>query len=181
VRGLELEGAARFVVAANREPAFQVRARGAAVVATGTDFVVRAWDDDPVLYVLVREGSVRLHPVAGQRGAHTLRAGDAVSLAPDGTLQELDTSARAHAFAWVDGVLQLDRVTVAEALRLMARWHGLQPTLAEPALGERVVTTTLVLDSDATALDSLVRAAGLVSTYEGATLVLRDSVSAARP
>jgi ferric-dicitrate binding protein FerR (iron transport regulator) len=177
VRGLELDGAARFVVSPDRSPAFQVRARGAAVVATGTEFVARAYEDDTALYVMVREGTVRLHPVAGAASSRSLAAGDAVALDANGTVRELDDAERAQAFSWIDGTLRLEGATVADAVRLMTRWHALTPTLADPSLAARPVTTTLSLESDAAALDSLTRAAGLVSTYDGTTLVLRDAAA----
>jgi ferric-dicitrate binding protein FerR (iron transport regulator) len=173
VRGLELDGASRFLVAPGGSIPFQVRAKGSAIVATGTDFVVRAYVDEAEVLVLVREGSVRVHPVAGEASSRALSAGEAVALAGDGSMRTLSPRDVEAAFSWVDGVLRLQDVTLEEALRALKRWHALDATLGDPAFANRRLSTTLSLESGAQALDSVTQAANLVVTYNGQDRVLR--------
>ncbi len=174
-RGLELDGAAHFVVAAGPSRNFQVRTRGAAIVATGTDFSVRAYDDDPELFVTVQEGTVRVHPVIGASSSRTLRAGESVAVARDGTMRTPAPNEVAVVFAWVNGELLLEDATVDHALTTLRRWHNLDATLDDPGLGARTVTTKLTLESSGQALDALTRAANLAVDYDGTRMVLRDA------
>lgn len=174
VRGLELDGASRFIVAPGGGTPFQVRAKGAAIVATGTDFVVRAYDDEEELLVLVREGSVRVHAIAGQSSARSLAAGEAVAVTADGSFREPTARDVELAFSWVDGALRLQDVTLDEALRILKRWHALEADLGDPSFAERRLSTTLSLESGAQALDSISQAAQLVVTYDGQQRILRD-------
>lgn len=174
VRGLALDGASRFIVAPGGSQPFQVRAKGSAIIATGTDFVVRAYEDEPELLVLVREGGVRVHATAGEGASRSLAAGEAVAVTADGTFREVAPRDIELAFSWVDGVLRLQEVTVEDALRMLKRWHALDATLGDPSLATRLVSTTLSLASGAQALDSITQAARLVVTYDGQERILRD-------
>jgi transmembrane sensor len=175
VRGLALDGASRFIVASAGGQPFQVRAKDAAIVATGTDFVVRAYEDEADVLVLVREGSVRVHATAGEAASRSLAAGEAVAVTADGTFRELSPRDVELAFSWVDGVLRLQDVTVEDALRTLQRWHALDATLGDPSLAQRRISTTLSLESGAQALDSITQAARLVVTYDGQERILRDA------
>lgn len=174
VRGLALDGAARFIVAPGGTQPFQVRTKGSAVIATGTDFVVRGYEDEADVVVLVREGSVRVFPRAGEGASRALSAGEAVAVTASGEFRALTSREVDLAFSWVDGSLRLEDVTVDEALRTLRRWLALDATLADASLGERRITTTLPLASDAMALDAIVQAAQLVVTYDGQARILRD-------
>lgn len=184
LRGLSLDGAAHFVVAPDKTPEFQVRARGAAVIATGTAFSVRAYEDDTEVFVNVREGSVRVHPEIGKSASRTLNAGEALAIANDGTMRTPDAREVALAFSWVDGELMLENVTLERALAALRRWHNVDAALADSALLSRPVTARLTLESAGEALDALSRAGNLEITYEGKQMVLRevkDPPSAATP
>lgn len=175
VRGLALDGASRFIVAPDGGEPFQVRAKGSAIIATGTDFVVRAYEDEDELLVLVREGSVRVHATAGEASSRALAAGEAVAVTPDGTFRELSPRDVELAFSWVDGVMRLQDVTLEDALRVLQRWHALDAVLGDPAFAQRRLSTTLSLESAAQALDSITQAARLVVTYDGQERILRDA------
>jgi transmembrane sensor len=174
VRGLALDGASRFIVAPEGGQPFQVRVNGASIVATGTDFVVRAYADDDEVLVLVREGSVRVQATSGEAASRALSAGEAVAVTSDGTFREPSPRDVELAFSWVDGVLRLQDVTLEEALRMLKRWHALEASLADPMLAQRRLSTTLSLESGAQALDSITQAARVMVTYDGQVRILRD-------
>ena len=174
LRGLSLIGAAHFVVAPGKTPEFQVRSRGAAIMATGTAFTVRAYEDDTELFVNVREGSVRVYPVVGKTASRTLTAGESLAIANDGTMRTPDAKEVEFAFSWVDGGLMLDNVTLERALAEIRRWHNVDAALVDSSLLSRRVTTRLTLASAGEALDALTRAGGLAVTYDGKQMVLRE-------
>lgn len=181
LRGVQLEGAARFSVTPGGERPFQVRAKWSGVVVTGTDFAVRAYDGEPGVSVLVREGEVQVHPVAGERGATTVGAGEALFVGDDGAVRPLTPAEVTRAFSWLDGVLRLEDVPLDAALAELGRWHALDVALGDSTLATRRVTTTLSLESDAVALDSLVAAAGLAKAYDGKRVVLTTAPPPAPP
>ncbi len=178
LRGLSLDGAAHFVVAPDKSPEFQVRSRGASIVATGTAFSVRAFEEDAELFVHVREGSVRVHPVLGKSASTTLNAGEALAVANDGTTRTPEAHEVELAFGWVDGVLILENVTLERALSKLRRWHNVDAALADSSLLTRPVTARLTLESSGEALDALTRAANLEVTYDGTQMILREVTTA---
>ena len=177
LRGLALDGAAHFVIAPGKSPEFQVRSRSAAIIATGTAFSVRAYEDDAELFVNVREGSVRVHPVLGKSASRTLNAGESLAIANDGAMRTPESREVALAFSWVDGELILENVTLERALAKLRRWHNVDAALADSSLLSRPITARLTLESAGKALDALTRAANLVVTYEGTQMVLREATA----
>jgi len=175
LRGLSLDGAAQFVVAPDKSPAFQVRARGAAILATGTAFSVRAYEDDAELFVNVREGSVRVYPAVGKSASRTLNAGESLAIATDGTMRTPQAQEVALAFSWVDGELILENVTLERALAMLRRWHNVDGALADSSLLTRPITARLTLASAGEALDALSRAGNLDVTYDGSQMVLHEA------
>jgi ferric-dicitrate binding protein FerR (iron transport regulator) len=175
LRGLALDGAAHFVVAPNKSPNFEVRAHGTSIVATGTAFTVRAYDDEPDVLVTVREGSVRV--VAGASETRTLNAGESVAIARDGSMRTPSPAELPLAFSWVDGELALENVSVAHALTQLRRWHNVDAQLSNDSLGARMISARLTLESAGEALNALSRAANLQVDYEGQQMVLRDAAS----
>ncbi len=176
IRGLSLDGAAHFVVAPDKSPNFEVRAHGTSIVATGTAFTVRAYDDEADVLVTVREGTVRV--AAGASETRTLKAGESVAIARSGSMRTPAREELPLAFSWVDGELVLENVSVARALTQLRRWHDVDAQLSHDSLGTRVVNARLTLESSGEALDALSRAANLRVDYEGKQMVLRDAASA---
>ncbi len=181
VRGLELSGAARFSVSPDRSPDFQVRARGVGVVATGTVFDLRAYDDESYVIVRAREGEVEVHPQAGKSPSHHVSAGDAIMIGADGQVRTPTEQELAMAFSWTDGSLVLQDVTLDRALLILRRWHDVDAQLADASMGQRTVTVNLTLESAGLALDALTRAAHLEVSYDGQQMVLRDAATAEPP
>ncbi len=173
IRGLSLDGAAHFVVAPGKSPNFEVRAYNTSIVATGTAFTVRAYDDEPDVLVTVREGTVRV--TAGASETRTLKAGESVAIARDGSMRTPAPAELPLAFSWVDGELVLENVSVSQALTQLRRWHNVDAQLGHDSLGTRVVSARLTLESAGEALDALSRAANLQVTYDGQQMVLRDA------
>ncbi len=175
LRAVKLDGAGSFTVTPDPKLPFQVRAKGASIVATGTHFVVRAYDDEPGIMVQVKEGSVRVHPVAGAAPSENLSAGDVLALADDGSVRQLTQAEVERYFGWTDGVLRLTDLPLAEAVVKLRRWYDLDVELADESLGTRPVTAVLSLESSGEALDAVSKAANVRVDYDDKQMVLRDA------
>ena len=98
-RTLELTGTAHFEVAKDNPMPFTVRVGNMDIIATGTVFTVRAYPEDSTTTVMVSEGGVNVR-VRETSDNHAVNAGEAVRVKPDGSLAQLEGSARDVTFAW---------------------------------------------------------------------------------
>jgi transmembrane sensor len=134
-RALTLDGQGLFTVARDGGVPFVVTAGGIAARVLGTTFAVRRYPQDSAVRVVVASGKVALADrvlSAGDRGDATRTH---VALSHDVNI--------ATAFAWADGALIFDRTPLRMAIPELERWYGLQITIADAALANRAITTTL--------------------------------------
>ncbi|MES2521568.1 MAG: FecR domain-containing protein [Gemmatimonadota bacterium] len=164
LRTLELTGTARFVVSQGKPLPFTVRVGNMDIVATGTDFTVRAFADDSLPSVMVREGSVQVR-VRDTGDEHTVSAGQAVRIARDGSLSPLPAAGSDAMFAWTRDSLVFNDTPLRDVVPQLARWYDLKLAIGDPSLNDRRVTARLGLESSGTALETVVKAAGLATEF----------------
>ena len=174
-RGVGIEGAATFTVAKGLAQPFEVHARNAVIVATGTAFTVSAYPGDPGVTVVVREGSVdvRLGDVS-----HPLSAGAAMVVRDDGSTHSASDAERAEGSGWTTGTLAVENRPLKDALAMMKRWYGYEIRVPKTALLERKVTMRASLDSGMQAIRLVEKSSGLEFGYAGQNMVYRDPGSA---
>ena len=160
IRTLELTGTAMFTVAPNRSQPFVVRAAHAVITATGTQFTVRAFEEDSSVYIGVDEGTVSVRP-KDSRTETSLEAGKSMRLARDGSMQMLDDATRQLALEWVHDTLVFKDAPVKVVLPELIRWFDLKASLADKSLGERKVSLRIGLQSSGDALIAMAAAANL--------------------
>lgn len=178
VRTLELNGTAAFTVATGQALPFVVRAGNAIITATGTKFVVRAFDDDSAVYVNVIEGSVSLR-VKDKRGDAAVTAGQSMRVALDGTQMALTPSANDRMFGWMRDSLIFVDAPVREILPEINRWFDSKATLADASLGSRVIDLRVGLASSGEALKALANSATLAIGFDDKDhVVLSDQPAA---
>ena len=175
LRILRLEGSASFVTGPGPKGTFQVRAGDLRITATGTDFAIRAYPGEEVL-VRVREGAVTV-----QRGEteRAVPAGRGLSIGQDGAMREVGPAILEDAFSWTDGRFMLTDRTLRYAIPAMARWYGLELTVADPALLDRPLTMSAPIDAQKDAISALEQAAGVTFGWENKKMVLTDAAAAA--
>lgn len=177
MRTLELTGTAMFTVAAGQPTEFVVRARNAMITATGTQFTVRAFDEDSSVYIGVDEGSVSVRDKE-TRAETALPAGKAMRMARDGTVQMLDVAARQLALEWVHDTLVFTDAPVRVVLPELIRWFDLKASLADASLGERKVSLRIGLQSSGDALKAMASAANLSVGFDKDDKVLLSDMTA---
>jgi transmembrane sensor len=136
-REVELHGLAQFSVVHDTQRPFRVRAANAVATDVGTDFVVRAYDEDSVVQVSVTSGEVML---SSARDSVQLLHGAVGAVDRSGAARRDTRADAASHSAWVEGRLQFDNATVEEVAVELARWFNVTVRVADPALRARHVT-----------------------------------------
>ena len=144
-REVTLEGQAFFVVEHDDARPFRVRAGDLVATDLGTEFLVRAYPEDPRGRVVVRSGTVAVRPIAypdGADGGRVVHPGELGRLDGNGepVVESADTAAY---FAWTRGTLVFDNTPLREALPQLSRWYDLDFRLADSTLGSIPLSGTL--------------------------------------
>lgn len=180
LRTLELHGVAHFEVAPGKEMPFKVRAGNTLITATGTAFAVRAYEGDSVVLVSVTDGTVDV-AIRGGDAKETVTSGNAVQVA-GGQITPLDASARDLAMAWMRDSLVVVDMAVKDLLPELRRWYDLNPSLADPSLGDRRVSLRLALSSSGDALKAMSDSARLQIGFDkDEKVVLSDAPPKPQP
>lgn len=172
LRGVGLEGTGTFVVAAGQSRMFQVRAKDVAVKAMSTTFSVRAYPDEAMVAVRVKEGQVM---VQTDKGTRTLAAGEAIFISDDEEMREPTAQEVDEALGWADGRLVLRQMPVRDAIEHLQRWYALGLVVRDSAILDRQVSMNVSLDSSRNAIAALEEGAEIQFGYDGRVRVLRDA------
>ncbi len=177
-RQIRLErGEALFEVVPDPQRPFVVQARGEAVRALGTTFLVR---QDPVrLVVALIEGKVEIASTVTGRGA-TAGLARPVLLAPGervvmraGAQPKVDRPRMEAVTAWQRGEVMFDDVPLAEAIAALGRYGSVRLRLARPELASLRISGVFALRDPAEFARSLAQLHGLkVEQQEGILVVL---------
>lgn len=164
-REVRLDGEAYFDVRHDKKRPFVVRAADLVAEDLGTQFIVRAYPEDRYGRIIVRQGLV------GLAGA-VIAPGELGRLSPGGApvVESADT---ASWFAWTQGRLVFDGMSLRDALPKLNRWYDLKFRLATPDLGDRVIVATLPEHLDDDALTAIGLALKLDATRDGRVVTLR--------
>lgn len=160
-----------FTVAPGGATAFRVYVGPVIVVATGTDFAVRAYPGDRAVTVVVTQGSVEVRH-DGQ--TDRVRPGGSLVVPDHGAARAASVGARAAAAAWRRDTLAIIDQPLRRVLPELQRWYGLDIRVPQPTLLDRAVTLRAPLDSSAQAIHAVERSAGVQFDYVDSTMVFRE-------
>lgn len=168
-RAIGLDGTATFTVAPTTGPEallFSVRTGDYAVTgaAGGAVFTVRHYEGEDAAFVEVSEGAVQVKNRA-QKAERELKAGEALRLAPDGTMSPLDGVARDVALAWTRDSIVFDNAPLKTVVPELVRWFSMDAALGDEALGDRPVSMRVALSSSGDATKALTDAASLAIQF----------------
>jgi transmembrane sensor len=167
-REVELDGQAMFTVTQHDAHPFVVRTGETRTRVLGTSFIVRRYQDDRVVRVVVAQGKVAV-------GNAVLGTGE-LGLTTDGVHVQVSRGVNiATEFGWVDGRLTLDEIPLRDAVPELERWYGITITVRDASLLEKRVVTTLTTESAREALSLVATAlnADVTFTQGRATLSAR--------
>jgi len=171
-RVVKLEGTATFVVTPKEAMPFEVRVGNFALVATGTEFTVRAYNNEDVVTVRVKTGQVT---VKGAAEARTLAEGNAVTIAKDGALSQPSAEDLERSLGWTDGRFVVTNMALKQLLPELKRWYPLDPNVKDKTLLDRTASMNVSLDSTKAVIAALEKTASVKLTYEGLKPVLTDA------
>jgi transmembrane sensor len=171
LRAVKLDGGAAFRIAKGDAP-FQVHARNAVIVATGTEFTVRAYPNDAGVAVVVTEGSVEVR----QGETRTpVKAGSAIVVGIT-TAHPASVSERDEADAWRQGQFTVANRPLRDVLPELRRWYGMD-IMADKGLLDRRVTVRAWLDSSRQAIRGIEQSTGLEFGWAGQNMVFREKAT----
>jgi ferric-dicitrate binding protein FerR (iron transport regulator) len=174
MRAVKIDGAARFVVAPGNARPFEIRAGDAAVFATGTTVVARAYPSDNYATIHLREGQATVRVGETERA---LAAGQTVLVENGGTLRDPTPAEVAEATNWTDR-----RVTISRQLRDVVqeinRWYGVDVKVPELKALDRPASIDAPLDSLRVAIAQVEKSADVKFGYEGQTMVFKMNKTA---
>lgn len=178
LRAVKLQGAAAFTVAPNQATDFQVHTGDAVVVAKGTAFTVRAYENDPGTTIVVTEGAVDVRH--GDR-TDAVRAGSSLVIPETGAAHAASPAERDVADAWRGGTVVINDAPLGKVLPEIRRWYGLDIHVPHTTLLERRATVRASLDSSHQAIRQIEQSAGVQFGYVGTTMVFEEPDRSAAP
>jgi ferric-dicitrate binding protein FerR (iron transport regulator) len=160
-RDVQLSGEAYFEVAHQPDRPFTVHAGNSLTRVLGTAFTVRAYEDAPVVQVVVASGrvSLRARTATPDAGAE-LGAGQRGMLTRDGRTAVERAVDVEQSLAWTKGELVLDNVTLGEAARELERWYELEIHIGDTTLASRRVSAVFRNEAPDQVIEAVALAAG---------------------
>ena len=177
LRSVRIEGTANFDVKTVGEQPFDVRAGKVAVLATGTQFVVRKYRDEASVIVHVKEGTVQ---VRFEDSTRTLQSGTAIMVDSTGRMTVPSTDQVNETSGWADGTVNIAGQTLRYILPQLKRWYGLDVKVPDASLLDRKVFLNAKANSPREALTSVEKSGGLKFAYVGENMVFQDTVPTTR-
>ena len=137
-RSITLSGEAYFQVAKDKKHPFIVTIGKQEVTALGTQFNIKAYDDDASIKTTLLEGSVKVSTI-GNRNSYdrTLMPGQQATYSGSGgiSIKEVDTE---EAVAWRNGFFIFDNETMETAMRKISRWYNVDIIFEQQELKKEV-------------------------------------------
>lgn len=169
-RAVRLNGTAAFDVKRAGELPFKLKAKDVWVTATGTKFEARAYANEPVITIRVREGTVEVKTGETLR---TLSSGQAVVVDSAGAISDANAGTLANALGWTEGNVMI-KSSLRDALPEVYRWYGLTIAAPDASHLNLPVDVTIPLDSVQRAIKALEASTGLMFGYAGQNMILYD-------
>jgi len=141
IRSVQLSGEAYFDVFRDNKP-FLVRTDGVTIEILGTEFNVRAYGEESI-QVVVAEGKVRVLPTGkSDMKAADLERGDMAKLNRSGdeefsVLHDVDLH---YHLGWLEYRLTFDEANMAQVVRQLERWYGIEIWLSDPVIADMTLT-----------------------------------------
>jgi transmembrane sensor len=173
IRAVKIEGAAAFEVTQQQSKPFEVRVGDAAVLAHGTVFTVRKYNDETIAVVSVKQGAVDIQ--VGEN-ISPLAAGKTVAVA-NGTVREASPEETQEATTWADGNVSIVGHNLRFVLPALKRWYGIDIHVQDTTLLSRNVFVMAPLNSPKEAIASVEKSAGVKFTYLGDNMAFVDTAN----
>ena len=145
-RKVEIKGEAFFKVHSDQAHPFVVTVNGIHVKATGTEFNVTAYDDDPDIGVILKEGKVAVlksnqSVLKNMESGHLLRYNKATS-----SINYSQINADNYS-GWINGKLIFENATMEQVVSRMKHWYGVDIEVSDKELLQLHFKATFIDES----------------------------------
>jgi len=124
-RRVELTGEAYFEIIHNAASPFRVVTKGQVVEDIGTQFNIKAYDDEELIKTTLIEGSIK---VAAKNQQMMLKPGQQLTLntqTDNKSIQLIDNANVEEAIAWKNGYFRFNNEKIPEIMRQLSRWYDI--------------------------------------------------------
>lgn len=167
-RDVWLKGEAFFDVAHDRSKVFTVHTEKACVSVLGTEFDVRAYQDEEMLTTLVK-GSVE---VVSGRVAGRLHPGEQARVTAEGNLSTAQVDVYPF-IAWKTGRMVFENARLEQIMTELQRWYDFEIFYANPGVKDmRFTIDILKYDDISKVLNLMAKMQKVTFTQQGRTVVL---------
>jgi ferric-dicitrate binding protein FerR (iron transport regulator) len=171
-RSATVTGTAAINVGSGSTLPFEMRIGEASITATGGEFAVRDYANEPARYVQARSDGIA---VTLPTGARTLKAGETLVITRDSTMRDATADEAAFAFGWLDGKLVLKEVPVRDAMQALYRWYGLDIAVRDSVVLDRPVSLDVPIESSQMAIAALETAGELKFEWVDTRMTFKDA------
>lgn len=137
-REVRLVGEALFSVSHSQSKPFTVHAGNSTTKVLGTSFVVRKYQNDTTALVAVRDGRVMV-------GDKIVEANQQLVAHSDGS--SVVTAANEAPFTFAQGIMTLQKTTLADAVPELMRWYDVDIRIGNPVLDNKNIAGEFVSGS----------------------------------
>ena len=168
-RSVEMEGELYFDVTHDGRP-FEAQTSLGTVQVLGTSFCVRAYPKEPVYTTLV-SGKVRFASLSGKTA--NLTPGKQAVASADGTLVVREPEMDEYV-GWTRGLLVFEDQCLADVMKTIERWYGVDVAFADPRLRDIRFTGNVSRQEELTKLLDLLQLTGdLTYEFDGKTVTIK--------
>lgn len=146
-RNVQLAGEAYFKVTSDKSNRFDVvTSSGLMVSAYGTEFNVKAYEDEDKIEATLAQGNIEVSEI-GQPASHTLHPGEQVVYYKNTNRMEVDKVNLAVATSWKDGKMVFRRAGMNEIARRLARHFNVEIKLEGEELYDYKYSATFTTET----------------------------------
>lgn len=148
-RQLELQGEAYLEVVHNENVPFILNAGPAKIKVLGTQFNVKAYEDEAQIEVALIEGSVEFTSTStnGKQALATLSPNDYLKMdKSSGDIQMVSTKLDKYT-SWRRNIIIFDETPMSEVAKTLERWYGVKVNISTPEINKYKFTTTFENES----------------------------------
>lgn len=166
-RKIELNGEAYLEVARNEKMPFIVNVRNRAEVKVlGTEFNIKAYDDEPEIRTTLVKGLVQVAKITGDNSTKTtqffkLQPGQQASLDQNGLISVSEVDIKEF-IAWKDNMFSFNDADLELIMKSLARWYDVEVTYENSNLKSLTFGALISRRSNISAILELMRMTGTV-------------------
>lgn len=133
-RNVNLTGEAYFDIKTNPDKPFEVSGEDLKIIAKGTSFNVRAWNDEPEITIVLTEGNLEIFQIYEEVSIAKLKPGQLLHFNPDIKESYVKNVDAEKYVSWIEGKLVFRDDPLSEVVRRLNRWYNVDILIKDDIL-----------------------------------------------